>query len=156
MEKICIGKYVTTHGIKGEIRIKSDFKFKDKVFKTDQKIYLNDHEYIINSYRVHKEYDMITLKGIDNINDILFLKGSLVYINKSDLKLNEFEYLDTDLISFPVYMNNIYKGNVSEIRYLTNNKKLLVVNGNLVPFELIENIDLKNKKINIMEVEGLL
>ena len=30
MNKIVIGKYVTTHGIKGEIRIKSDFNEKDQ------------------------------------------------------------------------------------------------------------------------------
>ena len=30
---IYLGKYVNTHGIKGEIRIKSNFKYKDKAFK---------------------------------------------------------------------------------------------------------------------------
>ena len=32
MNKIFIGKVVSTHGIKGEIRILSDFPYKDKVF----------------------------------------------------------------------------------------------------------------------------
>ena len=32
MEKVYIGKIVSTHGIKGELRILSDFPFKDKVF----------------------------------------------------------------------------------------------------------------------------
>ena len=32
MQKIYVGKVVGTHGIKGEIRIISDFQFKDKVF----------------------------------------------------------------------------------------------------------------------------
>ena len=32
MQKVYVGKVVGTHGIKGEIRIISDFQFKDKVF----------------------------------------------------------------------------------------------------------------------------
>jgi len=93
MEKILIGKYVNTHGIKGEIRIKSNFKYKNKVFVSGMKIIINDQEFIINSYRVHQGYDMITLKGINNINDIIGLKGSLVYINKDFIGLNDDEYL---------------------------------------------------------------
>ena len=41
MNKIVIGKYVTTHGIKGEIRIKSDFNEKDKVFKVGNEIIID-------------------------------------------------------------------------------------------------------------------
>ena len=32
MEYIYLGKIVNTHGIKGEIRILSDFRYKEKVF----------------------------------------------------------------------------------------------------------------------------
>lgn len=156
MEKICIGKYITTHGIKGEIRIKSDFKYKNKVFLIGNKLYINNKEYIIVSYRVHKGYDMVTFKGIDNINDIINLKGKLVYFNKEDLYLKESEYLDEDLIDFSVYLKNDFKGKVSNIRYLTKDKKLLVIKDKLIPFELINKIDLNNKKIIIEEVDGLL
>ena len=37
MEYIYIGKIVNTHGIKGEVRIISDFKYKNEVFKIDNK-----------------------------------------------------------------------------------------------------------------------
>ena len=156
MEKILIGKYVNTHGIKGEIRIKSDFKYKNKVFIIGNNIYIGNREYIINSYRVHKGYDMVTLKGINNINDIEKLKGSSVYINKEDLNLEKHEYLDKDLINFDVFMDNKIKGKVLDIRYLNNNKKILDVNNHLVPFELIKQVDLENKKIEVERVDGLL
>ena len=154
--KILIGKYVNTHGIKGEIRIKSDFKYKEKVFIVGNKIYLNDKDFIINSYRVHKDYDMVTLDGINDINDILPLKGSLVYFDKESLNLNQDEYLDTDLIGFIVYMDNILKGRVVEIEYLNKNKKLLKISDKLVPFELIKKIDFEKKEIILEKVEGLL
>lgn len=153
---VLIGKYTMTHGINGEIRIKSNFKYKDKVFKKDNVLIINNKNFIIESYRVHKEYDMVKFIGIDNINDILDLKGYNVYIKRDDLNLSDLEYLDTDLINYDVYMGNIKKGVVSDIKYLNLNKKLLVVNNLYVPFELIEKIDFLEKKIIIKKIEGLL
>ena len=150
---IYIGKYVNTHGIKGEIRIKSDFKYKDKVFFVGNTLIIDNQEFVINSYRRHKEYDMVTFKGITNINQIIDLKGSKVYV--FNISLNNGEYLDSTLIGFKVYMNNIYKGDVFDIKYLNNSKKILVVHNKYVPFELV-NVNLDKKRIDVMEVDGLL
>ena len=153
MSRIVLGKYVNTHGIKGEIRIKSNFKYKDKVFKIGNKIIIDNHEYIINSYRVHKDYDMISLNGIDDINMIPFNKNMLVYINREDY-LDNSDYLDSDLIGFIIY-NSFLERKVLDIVYLNNNKKLLKTSDGYIPFELIEEIDFNNKKIKIEEVSGL-
>ncbi len=150
---IYIGKYVNTHGIKGEIRIKSDFKYKDKVFFVGNTLIIDNQEFVINSYRRHKEYDMVTFKGITDINQIIGLKGSRVYV--FNISLGEGEYLDSTLIGFKVYMNNIYRGDVLDIKYLSNSKKILVVNNKYVPFELVS-VNLREKRIDVMEVDGLL
>ena len=150
---IYIGKYVNTHGIKGEIRIKSNFKYKDKVFFVGNTLIIDNQEFIINSYRRHKEYDMVNFKGITDINQIIDLKGSRVYV--FNISLSEGEYLDSTLIGFKVYMNNIYKGDVFDIKYLNNSKKILVVNNKYVPFELVS-VNLTEKRIDVMEVDGLL
>lgn len=154
--EVLVGKYVKTHGIKGEIKIRSNFKYKDKVFKIGNQIKIKNQEFTIDGYRKHQEYDMITLKGIDNINQIIDLKGSNVYIDRYSLNLNNKEYLDTDLIGLDIYMNKKLVGKVLDINYINNNKKLLVVNQKYIPFELIKEIDFKNKKIIIEEVLGLL
>ena len=73
MEKVYIGKIVSTHGIKGELRILSDFQFKDKVFKIGNSLIIDDKEYTIKSYRVHKNFDMVTLDDYKDINEVLFL-----------------------------------------------------------------------------------
>lgn len=152
MEKIRIGKYVNTHGIKGEIRIKSNFEYKDKVFKVGNEIII-DKPYEITGYRIHKDYDMVTLKGVNSINDIINLKGMNVYIER-DKYLNSDDYLDSDLLGFNAY-NNDFSLEVLNIRYLNNDKKLLDLGSKLIPFELIENIDFQNKKIKIRDVIGL-
>ena len=152
MKRIVIGKYVNTHGIKGEIRIKSNFPYKDKVFKIGNEIII-DKPYTITSYRVHKEYDMVTLEGINSINDIIHLKNSLVYIER-DKYLDNNDYLDTDLIGFKL-INNELDLVVTDISYINDKKKLLVSENKLIPFELIDKIDYSNKIIFIKDVMGL-
>jgi hypothetical protein len=100
MNKIFIGKVVSTHGIKGEIRILSDFPYKDKVFIINNKIIIDDKEYIIKSYRVHKGYDMVTLDGFNNINDVLFLLKSNVYISEELLNLDDDEIKKCEEIAY--------------------------------------------------------
>ena len=152
MNKIAIGTYVTTHGIKGEIRIKSDFNEKDKVFKVGNEIII-DKPYIINSYRVHKGYDMVTLEGVNRIEDIINLKNSPVYIDRDKYFSNE--VIEDDLIGYKVENSNIDTF-LSEIRLMTKNKKILVCrNGKFIPYELIDHIDNEEKIIYIKEVEGL-
>ena len=89
MTLIKIGKIVNTHGIKGELRLLSKFPYKDKVFINNMTIYIDkkDKE-IINTYRKHKNFDMITLKDYNNINEVLKYKGKNVYVNDSDIKLD--------------------------------------------------------------------
>ena len=152
MNKIVIGRYVTTHGIKGEIRIKSDFNEKDKVFKVGNEIII-DKPYIITSYRFHKGYDMVTLEGINRIEDIIDLKNSLVYIDRD--KYFQDEVIEDDLVGYKVE-NSYLDTFVAEIRNMTMNKKIIVCRNNkFIPFELIKNIDNNNKIIYIEDVEGL-
>ena len=157
MNLIYIGKLVNTHGLKGEVRIISDFKYKDSVFKKNNYIYINDDRYTINSYRKHKMFDMITLTEINDIDDALELKGYNVYINKDEYTFDG--YLDEELIGLEVYDNNIYKGKIIDI-YKTSTNDLLVIEGNkrhMIPNidTFVNKIDLENNKIYINYIKGL-
>ena len=136
-----IGKFVNTHGIKGEIRIKSDFSRKDLIFKKGNYIYINNKKFLIKSYRVHKTFD-----GINNINEILPFKGNLVYIDPNDIH----EFIIEDLIKYNIKIkNDIYS--VKEV--LKNNGKILIrlSNNKLVPYEdvFIVNKDEESKTITM-------
>ena len=91
MDKVYIGKIVSTHGIKGELKILSDFPYKNKVFVVDKKIIIDDKEYTIKSYRVHKNFDMVTLDDYKDINEVLFLLKKKVYFDKDSLLLSDNE-----------------------------------------------------------------
>ena len=158
MELICIGKIVNTHGIKGELRILSDFRHKQTVFKKNMVFYVgrNKDKYIVNSYRHHKVFEMVTFKGYTNINEVEFLKGSKVYVDINDIKL-ENEFFSYKLIGFDVIIDNKNVGQITEIINTPANE-VLRVNKILIPYvpSFIEKIDEENKIIYIKNIGGLL
>ena len=160
MEKVYIGKIVSTHGIKGEIRIISDFPFKDKVFIVGKDIIIDDKKHTIQSYRVHKKYDMITLDSFHDINDVLPFLKKKVYISKEDLNLNDNEILDEDLLTFKVITIDKKEGTIKEIFYASPTNKILRVlldKEILIPFSspMIKEINKKEKYIVIQLIEGM-
>lgn len=159
MKFIRIGKIVNTHGIKGELRILSDFRHKDKVFKKKMKFYIgkNKDEYIVNTYRFHKIFDMVTFEGKNNINDVEFLKGSYVFINEDDLKLDNNEFFSGKLIGFNVIIDGKIIGQAEEIINTPANE-VIKCGKVLIPYvkDFIEKIDEDNKSIYINNIRGLL
>lgn len=163
MKYLCIGKIVNTHGIKGEVRLLSNFKYKDRVFKKDMTIYIGESKdkEIISSYRHHKQFEMICMKGYDNINQILKYKGLKVYINKDDLELAKDEYLDEDLIGLDVIIDSSIIGKIKRIEKYPH-QDLIVVKVKekdcLIPYvsDIIEEINLNDGYITIKNIKGLI
>lgn len=151
MAKIYLGKIVSTHGIKGELKLLSDFDKKEKVYVKDFPLDIDDKIYKLTSFRPHKQYELILLDDFNNINDVLFLVGKSVYINSEDLDLKENEYLLSDLIEAKVLEDDECLGTVKEIIRSKQYEILRIKDGNkefLVP--LIDNYVeafVKDKKI---------
>lgn len=161
MDYIYIGDLVNTHGIKGEVRILSNFKYKSNVFVKGNNLYVgkNKEKLVVNSYRKHKMFDLVTFLGISDINDVLIYKGDKVYINRDEVVIDG--YYNEDLIGLDVYGNEKYVGKVIDI---VNNGiyDILVIDNNsiksLVPniSEFVLNVSLENHRIDINIIEGLI
>ncbi len=161
MKYVLIGKLVNTHGLKGEVRILSDFKYKDRVFIPGMKIYIGKDKVCeeIDTYRHHKIFEMITMIGYNDINQVLKYKGDYVFVNKADIKLNKNEYLNEDIIGMTVYTDNRELGIVKRIEN-HNGNEILFVHGEkdvLIPynFDIIENVNLEKKEIIVKNIPGL-
>lgn len=161
MDYVYIGKIVGTHGIKGEIRIISNFDKKDKAFVIDKNIYIGNDKIkeIINSYRVHKNYDMITLKGISDINEVLKYKGLKVYVLRNDLDL-ENDYILDDLLGMTIVCDGKVYGTVEDI-YDNNGNTLLQISfekNYYIPYnsEYIKKVTLESKTISVENVKDLI
>lgn len=160
MNYLYIGKLVNTHGIKGEVRILSNFRYKDKVFVKGFKFYVgkDKKEYVVETYRKHKNFDMVVFKDNYDINLIEHLKGSFVYINKDELKLDKNKFLSVDLIEFDVIINDKTIGVIKDVLDTPANEVLVLDNNIMIPYvdAFIKEIDIKNKKVSVYEVKGLL
>ncbi len=163
MSFILLGKIINTHGLKGELRIISDFKYKDRILKPNAYLYLGKEkirEKII-SYRKHKNYDMVCFQGYVNINEILKYKGKFVFIAKEDLLLKDNEYLNEDLINLEVFCDKKLVGKVIRIDNYSNNEVIVIKNDKkeyLIPyvFDIIETINLEKGNIIIKNIKGLI
>lgn len=161
MNYVYIGEIVNTHGIKGELRIISDFQYKKQVFVPGMILYVGTRKQkvVLNSYRVHKNYDMVTFEGIVDINNAVIFKGDSVYVDREDLVIDG--YVNEDIIGLDVYDVDRYIGKVEKI---TNNtvQEILVVKHEhgryMIPFisEFVKDVDIEQKKIVISSIEGLL
>ena len=105
-------------------------------------------------FLVHKNYDMVTFDGIDNINDVIVYKGDAVYANRNDIKIDG--YFDEDLIGLDVYTSSC----IGKVEYILKSKAhdiLVLDTGKMIPniSEFVKQIDLNDKKIIVEKVEGL-
>lgn len=148
-----VGKIVNTHGIKGEVKIISNIKHKDLVFKKNNYLKVDDELLKINSYRVHKNFDMVTFFDINNINDVLKYKGKKVYFDKGNLDI----LFDEDYIGMEVYTDHL----IGKVKDIINNgvQDILVIKNDSKTY-YVPNIDVFVKiiddKIYINEIEGLI
>ncbi len=162
MEYVYVGKIVDTHGIKGELRIRSNFEKKELVFKPGIVLYIGEN-YVpekLKTYRVHKEFDMVTFTEYDNINHVLKYLKMNVYVNREDLNLNNNDYLLQDLIGLNVIENKRILGKVNEIMY-NNGNDLLSISGEnsfYIPLngDFIKEVNLDKGVIEVENTEGLI
>ncbi len=149
MNNIYVGTITGCHGIKGELKILSDFEYKERVFTKGFSLIIDNNSYQITSVRIHKNFFLITINDLYDINKVNHLINKDVYIARSDLHLSEEEYLLDDLIGAKVFDENEDIGVVTEIVLGKNNNFVKVDNSFLIPL-ISEYIDYFDEKSNIL------
>ena len=146
-ELVIVGKVINFFGIKGELKVKSNFDKKEKVFKIGNHILINNELLKITSVRIHKNNYLIRVNDINDINLVTKYIGYNVYFRKSDLGLTDKEYILEELIGATVMDNLDNIGEVIEI-YTSSNMNYIKVEYNnktyLIPL-IDEYIDYFNR-----------
>ncbi len=159
MKEIYIGKIVSTHGIKGELKIISNFEFKDKAFVVGKKLVIDHKDYIIKSYRKHKQFDMVTLNDYKDINEVLFLMNKSVFMAESEMELGDL-VLDEELLTYRVLTVDGKCGIIKEIFFASPSNKIMRITLEkevLIPFNspMIKEISKERKEVVIELIEGM-
>ncbi|VWL85061.1 ribosome maturation factor RimM [Oceanivirga miroungae] len=161
-----IGKITRTHNLNGAVKVNSSFiRIKDLI---GEKVLVENEKdtkilSIKNVKTVNEKMHILSFVEIKDINEAKDLIGFNIKI-RDDLmpEINEDELYVEDLISFKVYDKNTYIGDVVDVLETAAHDILTVVDKDrevLIPYVedvFIKNIDIKEKKIEVNLLEGML
>lgn len=160
-----VGKIVTTHGIKGEVKL---YPWCDDVdmFYDIETLYLDakgTKPVALEEVRFVKDMPLLKLEGINSIDDAAKLRDKIVYVHRDDIPMEEGEYLIQDLIGMQVVdadNGKIYgeltqvsptgANDVYHIRFADGKERLIPA----IPQVVLE-IDMDGGVMKIRPLEGL-
>ncbi len=162
-----VGQIVNTFGIKGQVKV---VPFTDDVerFEELNEVYIEKKNELqlfqIEQVNYHKNMVIIKFKGINTIEEAeKYINCYLKIDRKHAKKLPKDTYFIADLLGLPVYtdegkllgkVDDIYNSGSSDIYVVKDEmgKQVLLPS---IP-EVLKEIDLKNEKIIVHIIEGLL
>lgn len=165
-----VGKIVNTHGIRGEVRVISSTDFPDERYAPGNTLYLflgNHPEptpLTVKTHRKHKNFDLLSFEGYDNINDVEPWKQSTLKIKEGQLsELEEGEFYFFEIIGCHVYTESGEEIGVIKEILTPGANDVWVVKGKdskeiLIPYipDVVKEVSIDDKKIIIDPMEGLL
>lgn len=164
---VSVGKILNFHGVQGEAKLGYS-KNREEFLSQIKEVYIqNGAEYKrleVARIRFTPKCGIIKFKGIDTLNDILEYKNKLIFVTEETARnfLEEDEFLIDELVGLDVYDGEKKVGAVVGV---SNNGasdllsvKTLDKKISLVPFvkAIVLSVDIKNRKIQINNLEGLL
>ncbi len=166
-ELVPVGKIIGTHGIKGLLKVYSysgniqSLQAAGTVFLKDKKGTLSEH--VIRTVTTHAGGFIMALDDFADINQVLTLNGSELYVRLSQLPVpDEDEYYWRDLIGLAVVTDQgLELGTIVDI-FETGSSDVYVVRGEskeyLIPAiaDVITLVDIPGNKMIITPLEGLL
>jgi 16S rRNA processing protein RimM len=165
-----VGKIVNTHGVKGEVKIVSSTDFPEERYQKGNTLYLflpkknEPISLIIESHRTHKNFDLLTFEGYNDINQVEVFKEGILKVQEDQLQdLEEGEYYYHEIVGCKVVTGQGEEiGTVKEI-LSTGANDVWVVKGekgkeHLIPYieDVVKEIDIEKGCITIEPLEGLL
>lgn len=165
---VSVGKILNFHGIQGEAKVGFSKNQQDFFLSLDEVFVKVENEYkllkVVRS-RLNKTFAIVKFEGINSINELIPFKGCLLFVQEETIRenLDEDEFLIDELVGLEVFdvdgkklgfiigvSNN---GATDLLSVKTNSKKVC-----FVPFvkAIVTDVSLKDKKIIIHNLEGLL
>ncbi len=114
------GKIVGTHGVRGGLRVQPWCDSPEFLCQF-KKLFLKDgasfNAVKVKSSKPHGNVVIMELDGVNSMDDAEALRGKLLYIERKSLKLEEGQYLISDLIGSNVFDadTNNFLGEISDV-----------------------------------------
>lgn len=150
------GEIVTTHGIKGEIKVLPWMDGPEDLLDFER-CRIARKDYVIESVRVQKTCTLVKLQGVDTVEDAQALRGKTMLIYREDI--SDDVIFSAELIGVEVYCGEKLIGTVKEVlNYPGNN--VYVVKGEkeyMIPAvkEFILDTDMEANRMQVKLIEGM-
>lgn len=153
------GEIVSTHGIQGEVKILPWADGPEFLLDFDT-FYLRGKPYEVLHARVHKTCVLAKLRGIDTPEQATALRGQVVCIDRSDVKLPEGTVFIADLIGCrAITEESVEIGKITEVLTMPSSD-VYVIQGEhkyMIPSvkEFVKEINVAQGYVRIHLIEGM-
>ena len=120
-----IGQIVTTHGVRGEVKVMPWADSPEFLLDFDV-LYLDGAPVRVRSARVQKTCVLLQLEGIDTLEQAAALREKVLCIRHDDAKLPEGAVFIADLVGLPVLADGRQIGKITEIMQRPGNDVYVV------------------------------
>lgn len=150
------GEIVTTHGVRGEIKVLSWLDSPEMLCEFDR-CRISGREYVMDSVRVQKTCNLVKLRGIDTMEDAQKLRGKTMELYREDIP-DELIFA-SELVDMEVYADGACIGKIKEVLDYPGNS-VYVVQGEreyLIPAvkEFILSTDLERNQMQVKLLKGM-
>ena len=158
-EFIEAGRIVNTHGVAGQVKIEV-WLDSPEYMRRFKRIYVDSRELEVCSAKPHKGCLIAALRGVEDVNAAMALKGKDVYIRREDARLPRGAFFLQDIIGARVVdTEGTEVGTLTEIME-TPASRIYVVQGDsehLIPAvpEFIVSADPQKGEVVVKLIEGM-
>lgn len=168
MDWLNVGKIANTHGLKGELKLLAATDFPEERFKIGETLYLDvDGKKMpleVTTYRPHKQFHLVTFKGLDNINLVEKYKGMSLYVHAGNVhELPEHEFYYHEIIGCEAVVDGEVIGVVEDIFETNGANDVWVIKrpgktDALIPYieSVVQDIDVEAKRVIITPIPGMI
>ena len=150
------GEIVTTHGVRGEVKVLSWLDSPEMLCEFDR-CRISGREYVMDSVRVQKTCNLVKLRGVDTMEDAQKLRGKTMELYREDIS-DELIFA-AELVDVEVYADGACMGKIKEMLDYPGNS-VYVVQGEreyLIPAvkEFILSTDLERNQMQVKLLKGM-
>ena len=150
------GEIVTTHGVKGEVKVLSWMDSPEVLCEFDR-CRIDGVEYKILSCRVQKTCNLVVLEGIDTMEKAQAMRGKTIELYREDI--DDEVIFAAELIGVEVYCGDRLIGTIDDVLDYPGNM-VYVVKGEyeyMIPAvkQFIISTDLDNNRMEVAIIEGM-
>ena len=149
------GQIVTTHGVRGEVKVMPWLDSPQMLCELDR-CRIDEKEYKIEACRVQKTCNLVKLQGIDTMEEAQAMRGKTVLLYREDL--SDDLIFAAELIDVDVFCDGVNIGKITEVLDYPGNAVYVVGNGQyMIPAvkAFILSTDLNKNEMQVKLIEGM-